>query len=100
PRPVLPCDRQLELDPLVVRLELPVADRPVRADAVQRPGREVGRVEARRVAGVVDHRATDAVPGVVLAELDRVLAADDAVGRPVGTPSRCRPGTASPWRVV
>ena len=34
PRPVLPGDRQLALDALVVRLEVPVGDRPVGADPV------------------------------------------------------------------
>ena len=83
PRPVLAGDRQLALDPLVVRLQVPVGDRPVGADAVARARLEVGGMEARRVAGVVDHRAADPVPGVVLAQLDRVVAADDALVRPV-----------------
>src|SRR5204862_6739258 len=40
-------------------------------------------VEARRVARVVDHRAADAAPRVVLAELHRVLAAGDPLVGPV-----------------
>src|SRR3981081_3724544 len=40
-------------------------------------------MKARAVAGVVDPRAADSVPGVVLAELDRVAAADDPLLGPV-----------------
>ena len=40
-------------------------------------------MKARRVARVVDHRAADAVAGVVLAELDGILAADHARRGPV-----------------
>jgi len=40
-------------------------------------------MKPRRVAGVVDHRAPDAAPGVVLAQLDRIGAADHALLGPV-----------------
>ena len=40
-------------------------------------------MKARAVAGVVDHRAADPVPAVVLAELDRVGAAGDPLVGPV-----------------
>ena len=73
PRPVLARDRQLALDPLERRLQVAVGDRPVGADAVAGAGLEVGRVEARRVAGEVRHRAADADARVVLAHLDRVV---------------------------
>ena len=76
PRPALPGDRQLALEPLVVGLQLLVGDRPVGGDAVAGADLEVGGVKARGEAGVVDHRAADAAAAVVLAELDRVLAAD------------------------
>ena len=89
PRPVLAGHRQLELEPLVVRLEILVGDRPVRPHAVARVHLEVGRMEARAVAGVVDHRAADAVTAVVLAELDRIRSADDPVLGPV-QPVRAR----------
>ena len=83
PRPVLAGDRQLLLEALVVRLEVAVGDRPVDADAVARIRLEVRGMEARRVAGVVDHRPADAVAAVVLAELDGVLSADHALLGPV-----------------
>ena len=83
PRPVLAGDGQLALDALVVRLELVVRIRPVGADAVFGLRAEVGRMEPRRVAGVVDHRAADAMAGVVLAQLDVVAAADDPLVGPV-----------------
>ena len=89
PRPVLARDRQLELEPLVVRLQVLVGDRPVLPHPVARADLEVGRVKARAVAGVVDHRAADAVPAVVLAELDRVGSADDPLLGPV-QPVRAR----------
>ena len=84
PRPVLAGDRAAR-----ARRARSAAGAPRRRSASPRRRRrgvrvrEVGRMEARRVAGVVHHRAADAVPGVVLAELDRVLAADDPLGRPV-----------------
>ena len=77
PRPELAGDGQLALEPLVVGLQVLVGDRPVGGHAVARVDLEVGGVKARRVPGVVDHRAAHAAPAVVLAELDRVLAADD-----------------------
>ena len=83
PRPVLAGHRQLELEPLVVGLQVLVGDRPVLPHPVARADLEVGGMKARAVAGVVDHRAADAVAGVVLAELDRVLAADDPLLGPV-----------------
>src|SRR5207247_7885056 len=83
PRPVLSGDGELELDPLEVRLEVPVGDRPVGADAVARTDLEVRRVKARRVTGEVRHRAADALPRVVLAHLDRIAAADEPFVRPV-----------------
>ena len=83
PRPVLPGDRQLALDLLVVRQQVVVPDRPVRADAVARERLHVRRVEARRVPGVVHHRPAHSAPGVVLAELDGITTADDPLLRPV-----------------
>ena len=83
PRPVVAGDRQLELEPLVVRLEVLVGDRPVLPHPVARADLEVGRMEAGAVARVVDHRAADAVTAVVLAELDRVGSADDPLLVPV-----------------
>jgi len=83
PGPVLPSDRQLGLDAFVVRAQVLVADRPVGADAVIGQGGEVRGMEAGGVAGVVDHRAADAAAGVVLAQFDRVVAADDALLGPV-----------------
>ena len=77
PRPVIARDRELELEPLVVRLEIFVGDRPVLPHPVTRSDLEVRRVKARAVAGVVDHRTADAMAAVVLAELDRIRAADD-----------------------
>ena len=104
PRPVLPGDRQLLLDRLVVRPELGIVDRPVRAHPVQAEGVEVGRVEAGCVAGEVHHRAADAAAGVVGSERHRVVTADLArlgpvqgvraplVGDPVGVRIPERPG--------
>src|SRR6185503_459133 len=83
PWPVLPGHRQFLLDRLVVRPEVPVVDRPVRADPVLAEGAEVGRMEARRVAGVVHHRAADPAAGVVRAERYRIGAADLAWLGPV-----------------
>ena len=40
-------------------------------------------MKTRAVAGIVDHRAADPPPGVVLAQLDRVRAADDPFLGPV-----------------
>ena len=83
PGPLLARHRQLAFDALVVRLQIRIGDRPVGPDAVRRRDREVGRVEARRVAGVVHHRAADAVTRVVLPHLDRVVSADDPLVVPV-----------------
>ena len=83
PRPVLSGDRELGLDLLVVWPQVPIVDRPVDTHSVIGCGGEVGGVEAGRVARVVDHRSADAAAGVVLPELDRVVAADDALLRPV-----------------
>ncbi len=83
PGPVLPGGGQLHLAGLVVPRHVPVTDRPVRADAVERLGHEVRGVKPRHVSGVVNHAAADAVPGVVLAHFHRVLAADDALAVPV-----------------
>jgi len=83
PRPVLSGHRQLALDPLVVRSQVVVRDRPVRAHAVEAVGVEVGGVEPGAVAGVVHHRPADAATGVVAAHRDRVGAADDPLLRPV-----------------
>ena len=68
PRPGLAGHGELLFDGLVVRLEVLVADGPVRADPVAAGGFEVGGVKAGRVAGVVDHRPADAPPRVVGAE--------------------------------
>ena len=83
PRPVLAGDGQFTLDCLVVRAELVVVDGPVGADPVEAVGVEVGRMEAGGVAGVVHHRPAHAATRVVLAHLDRVGAADDALLVPV-----------------
>ena len=83
PWPPLAGDRQLELESLVVGLEVLVGDRPVLPNPVAGADLEVGGVKARAVAGVVDHRAADPVAGVVLAQLDRVAAADHPILRPV-----------------
>ncbi|MDT7706888.1 MAG: hypothetical protein QOG20_2495 [Pseudonocardiales bacterium] len=83
PGPVLPGDRKLAFDLLIVRQQVPVGDRPVRADPVVGEGGEVAGVEAGGVAGVVHHRPADAAAGVVLAQLDRVGPADHAVLGPV-----------------
>ena len=106
PGPVLPGDRQLPLHPLVMRLQLPVGDRPVGADAVPRPDLEVGGMEARRVAGVMDHRAADPVAAVVLAQLHRVSRRRSREGRssracgsrPRRRPSRGRDPRTGPTR--
>jgi len=76
PRPVLAGDRQLLLDVLVVRLEVLVADRPVGPHPVGARRPEVGRVQPRDVAGVVDHRPPDAPTAVVRPERYRVGTAD------------------------
>ena len=83
PRPVLPGDRQFLFEQLVERLEVGVVDRPVRADPVVGERREVRRVKAGGVAGVVHHRSADPAPGVVRAQRDRVGAADLARLGPV-----------------
>ena len=83
PGPVLPGNRQFPLDPLEVRLQIPVGDRPVGSHAVACARFEVGGVEARRVARVVHHGAADAMAGIVLAQRDRVTAADDPLVGPV-----------------
>ncbi len=83
PGPVLAGDRQLGLDLLVVRTQVLVVDGPVGADAVVGEGGKVRGVEPGGVTGVVHHRTADAATGVVLAQLDRVRAADDAVLGPV-----------------
>ncbi len=99
PRPVLAGDRQLLLDRLVERLQLAVGQWPVGPYPVRTEGMEVGRVEARRVAGVVHHRPADAASGVVRAQRDGVAAADLARFGPV---QRVRPalvGDPVPVRV-
>ena len=83
PRPEVAGHRQFELEALVVALEVGVADRPVLPHPVATADLEVGGMKSRAVAGVVDHRAADPVPAVVLAELDRIRAAGDAVVGPV-----------------
>ena len=104
PRPVLPGDGQFLLDGGVVGPQLLVPEGPVGADPVVAQRREVARVEARRVARVVHHRAADAPARVVGAQRHRVGAGDhprvgpvevmraglvaDPVG--VGVPERAR----------
>jgi hypothetical protein len=83
PRPVFAGDWKLELEALVVRLEILVADRPVLPHAVAATDLEVGGMEPRAVAGVVDHRAADSVAAVVLPELDGIRSARDALIGPV-----------------
>ena len=83
PGPVLPGDGEFLFDGFVEGFEVGVVDGPVRADPVVGKGREVRRVKAGAVAGVVDHRAAHPPAGVVLAQLDRVLAADHALLSPV-----------------
>ena len=83
PRPVLSGHRQLEFDALVVATDVLIADRPICSYAVESVRLEVAGMEPWRVAGVVDHGAADAAPGVVLAQLDRVVAAENALLRPV-----------------
>ena len=83
PRPVIARHRQLELEPLVVGPQVGVVDRPILADAIPRADLEIGRMKAGAVAGVVDHRAADPLAGIVLAELDRVLASGHARVGPV-----------------
>ena len=51
----------LARDPVVVRLELLVGERPVVGDAVQRAHPEVRGRHPRPITGVEDHRPTDAV---------------------------------------
>ena len=83
PGPVLTRHRELALELLEVRLQVPVRDRPVRTHAVARVHLEVRRVEPRRVPREVRHRSAHADAGVVLAELDGIVAADDPRVRPV-----------------
>ena len=83
PRPVIARDRQLELEALVVRLEVLIAQRPILGDPVARAHLEVGGMKAGAVARVVDHRAPDAVAAVVLSQLDRIRAPGDPVVVPV-----------------
>jgi hypothetical protein len=83
PRPVLPRHRQLELEALERLLQVPVRDRPVDRDSVPRTNLEVGGMEPRRIAREVRHRAADADARVVLAHLDRIVARDDPLVRPV-----------------
>ena len=83
PWPVLAGHRQFLLDLLVVRTQLGVGERPVGAHPVGGTGHEVARMEARGVAGVVDHRAADAAPGVVRTHRHRIGARDHPRIRPV-----------------
>src|SRR5581483_4518535 len=76
PWPVLAGDGKLELEALVMALEIAIGDRPVLPHPVARPDLKVRRVNARAVAGVMDHRTADPVAGVVLAELHRIRSAD------------------------
>src|SRR6266568_1811179 len=76
PRPVLSGYRELALDALEVRPEVPVGDRPVRGHTVARPDLEVRWMKARRVTREMGHRSTHADARVVLAQLDRILARD------------------------
>src|SRR6185437_2281293 len=89
PWPVLAGDGQFRFDGFGVGPERAVIDRPVSADTVTAEGVEVGRVEARRVAGVVHHRAADAAAGVVGSERHWIASADLSRLRPeeaMGTP--------------
>lgn len=83
PRPILAGHRQLELDLLVVGSDVLVAQGPVGAHPVEGAGREIAGVEPRGVAGVVHHGAAHPAPGVVLAQLNWVVTADDALLGPV-----------------
>lgn len=83
PRPVLPRHGQLGLDLLVERPHVLIADGPVRPHPVPGADREVARVEPRHVAGIVNHGAADAAPGVVGAQRHRVVSGDDARFCPV-----------------
>ena len=83
-------DADLAGDAVVGRLELLVREGPVVGDAVERPDAEVGRRQARPVAGVEHRRAADAVVhqrrDVRLRDVDRVVGrsrADVRVGRPL-----------------
>ena len=89
PRPALAGHREFLLDLLVVRAQLGVAHRPVGAHAVDGVRGEVARVEARRVPGVVDHRAADAAPGVVRAHRHRVGPGDHPRVGPVQVVRAC-----------
>ena len=77
PGPVLAGHGQLRLQELVVPLEIAILDGPVRADAVVRERAEIRGMEAGCIAGEVHHRAPDAPPRVVAAELDRMRPRDD-----------------------
>jgi len=83
PGPPFAGDRQLTLQALVVGLQVLIADWPVGGDSIAGVDLEVGGVKARGEPRVVDHRAADAAPAVVLAQLDRVLPADDPLLGPV-----------------
>src|SRR5947209_13384960 len=50
PGPVVPGHRELELEALVVRLEVPVGDRPVLPHSVAGSDLEIGGVKARAIA--------------------------------------------------
>ncbi len=104
PGPVLPGDRQFLLDRPVVRQQVTVAERPVGAHPVLGEGLEVAGMEARGVAGVVDHGPADAAAGVVRAERHRIGPGDHPglgpvqvmgrglVAEPVGVRVPERPG--------
>ena len=104
PGPVLARDRQFLLDRPVVRQQVAVAERPVRAHPVLAEGGEVAGMEARRVARVVHHGAAHAAARVVRAERHRVGPADHPrlgpvqvmrrglVAEPVGVRVPERPG--------
>ncbi len=83
PGPEFAGDGQLTLQALVMGLQVLVGDWPVGCYSIAGVDLEVGGVKARGEAGVVDHRPTDAAAAVVLAELHRVIAADDALLGPV-----------------
>src|SRR5580658_8054558 len=77
PRPPLARYWQFLLDGRVVRPQILVTQRPVRAYPVMRVGGEVAGVKTWGVAGVVNHRAAHSAAGVIRAKRDRIVASDD-----------------------
>src|SRR6185437_1761343 len=82
-KPRGPRNWNLPFQQLVVRLQVPIRDRPVRADAILRVDPKIRRMKSRSERRPVYGPAANAFAAVVFAQRKRVRAADDAKVVPI-----------------